>query len=474
MARGRDFTQGSIPRHLAVLFGPLLAASVFQQLYAIADALLIGYCVGAEAFAAVGIAQTLTNLLAFLMVGLASGPAVAVGHSLGARNAALARRQWGSAAVAAMAAACVLGAVAVLVAAPVLAALRSPEAMMGDALAYPLWGAASLPAVLGANLTAAMLRAQGNAAAPFVALSGAAVLNVGLDVLFMGPCGWGVAGAAAATLLSQAASALACALCLQRRQSPLRLARADLRPRARLLAPMMRRSGAASVQAASLYIGKILVQGVVNGLGTDAIVAYAAAMRIEGLAQAAGEAGQNAGVAVIAQNHGAQKPRRTRAAFLWILAMLTSSAALIGAAMFVAAGPLVYVFSAGSEGAVAEGVPYLQVIAVAYVMCLGGNAWVAHFQGRGRAAVSLVATTVQIYLRFALSLLWAPALGLVGIAWATVAGWATIHVVSLAGMYVERRRARGASPMAASSVAPVAWGRGLKSDGREANVGSSV
>lgn len=433
MARCRDFTEGSIPRHLAVLLGPLLAASLFQQLYAIADALMIAYCVGPSAFAAAGIAQTVANLLVFLAIGFAAGPAVIVGRWLGARRPDQARLAAGNALVAGTVATAVLGGASALAAVPALELLGTPSGLMGDAVAYVVWTAAGLPVVFAANLFAGLLRAAGAVTPPFAAQTVAVALNIALDGLFMAVLGWGVAGAAAATVLAQLASAVVCLCCLQRGASPLRLARVHLRPRASLVVPMARLSCAASVQAASLYAGKILVQGVVNGLGENAILAYAAAMRIEGLAQAVGEAGQNAGVAVIAQNHGACRGSRARTSFRWLFAFMTVTAALIGAAMYAGAGPLLSLFSAGSEGAVREGLPYLHLIAVGYVLCLGGNAWAARFQGQERFGVPLVATTAQIYLRFALSLLWAPSLGLAGIALATVVGWLLFHVVSLAG-----------------------------------------
>lgn len=433
MARERDFTRGSIPRHLVVLYGPLLAASIFQQLYTVADALLIGYCVGAEAFAAVGIAQTLGNLLVFLLIGLASGPAVVVGHELGGRRPQKARQAAGAAVTAGLGASAAIALAGTAAARPVLELLQTPAPLMDDALLYVLWTTASLPAVYVANLLAGFLRAAGNASVPFAALTVAALANVGLDALFMGRCGFGVEGAAAATLLAQVLVALICGCCLQRRASTLRLSRADLVPRRGEVMAMARLSSAASLQAASLYVGKILVQGVVNGLGTGAIIAYAAVLRVEGLAQAVGEAGQAAGVALISQNHGAREGVRILASFRWLLGAMTVAAVGIGAAMFVFAEPLVALFAAGDARALAEGVPYLRIIAFAYVLCLGGNAWVACFQGTGHFAPPLVATTLQIYVRVALALWWAPPLGLAGVAWATVAGWALLYVVFFAG-----------------------------------------
>lgn len=432
MARERDFTRGSIPRHLAVLFGPLLAASVFQQLYTVADALLIGYCVGSEAFAAAGIAQTLGNLLVFLLIGLASGPAVVVGHELGARRLDKARRAGGNALTAGLGVAAALAVASAAIARSTLVLLGTPPSLMNDALVYVWWTAASLPVVYAANLSAGLLRTVGNASVPFAALTTAALANIGLDYLFMGPCRLGVGGAAAATLLAQALATLICSFCLQRRSS-LRLSATDLIPRRGTVVAMARLSSAASLQAASLYVGKMLVQGVVNGLGTGAIIAYAAALRIEGLAQAAGEAGQAAGVALISQNRGARQDRRARSAFRWLLGAMALAAACIGAAMFAFAEPLLSLFSAGDRQAVAEGVPYLRIIATAYVLCLGGNAWVARFQGAGRFGVPLAATTLQIYTRVALSLWWAPMLGLAGVAWATVVGWALLYVAFCAG-----------------------------------------
>lgn len=432
MVRERDFTRGSIPRHLAVLFSPLLAASVFQQLYIVADALLIGYCVGAEAFAAAGIAQTLGNLLVFLLVGLASGPAVVVGHKLGACRLDEARRASGSALSTGLVVAVAIALASAAIARPVLALLGTPAPLMDDALVYVWWTAASLPIVYAANLSAGLLRTVGNVAAPFAALTTAAFANIGLDYLFMGPWQLGVGGAAAATLIAQVLATLICGFCLQRHSS-LRLSPPDLIPCRRTVLSMARLSSAASLQAASLYVGKILVQGVVNGLGTGAIIAYAAALRIEGLAQAAGEAGQAAGVALISQNRGAHQDDRARSAFRWLFAAVVLAAACIGAVMFVFAEPLLSLFSAGDGQAVAEGAPYLRIIAAAYVLCLGGNAWVARFQGAGRFGVPLAATTLQIYTRVALSLWWAPALGLAGVAWATVVGWTFLYVTFVGG-----------------------------------------
>ena len=179
----------------------------------------------------------------------------------------------------------------------------------------------------------------------------------------------------------------------------------------------------------SLYIGKLLVQGTVNSLGTGAISAYTAATRIEGFANSFGDSGAAAVSVFIGQNTGAKDNERVRRGYLTGQRLLAGFGVFMSLLMILFAVPaLKLVLPADSAEGLSHAVGYLRLVAVFYLFNFLGSGQSGYFHGRGRVNLPVMGTTSHITIRAILSALLAPRMGLEAVALASGLGW--VYVVS--------------------------------------------
>ena len=239
----RDMTRGGITRSLLLFALPMMAGSLLQQLYNVADTLIVGRALGRDALAAVGSAFTLMTFLTSVFLGLAMGAGALFSIYLGRKDMASLHR-------AAALALCLIGGVTAAVTAlvyvlldPILRFLQVPDSLYGDMAGYLRIIFVGLAATFLHNFFACLLRSAGNSAAPLWFLGGAALLNVGLDLLFVLVLRWGVSGAAAATVIAQYAAGLGLTIYALLRCRHMLPRRADFRfdRHIHLLGPELRR-----------------------------------------------------------------------------------------------------------------------------------------------------------------------------------------------------------------------------------------
>ncbi|WP_050622625.1 MATE family efflux transporter, partial [Clostridium phoceensis] len=317
-------TRGSIPPQLVSLALPLIFGNILQQLYNTIDAMVIGRFAGETAFAAIGVAGTVMNLFLFLLSGCCTGISVLFAQQYGSRDLAGFRQEGFLASVFGGLFTLVLSLAALLLLRPLLTLMQTPEDVARLAADYLVVIFGGLLATFFYNLCAAALRSVGDTRSALLALLAAMAANLALDLLFVARLGMGIAGAAWATVLAQLLSVALCLLYLARRYPQLLFRREDRRldrglfrrEDRRLDRGLLRRTvsyGAVSaLHQSSLYIGKLLVQGAVNSMGTPMISAYTATTRIEGFANSFGDSGAQAVSVFTAQNTGAGEERRGR------------------------------------------------------------------------------------------------------------------------------------------------------------------
>ena len=226
--RIRNMTEGS-PTKLLVTFAlPLMVGNVFQQLYTVVDTAVVGQVVGVKALAALGAADWLNWMVLGIIQGLTQGFAILMAQHFGAKDHRELSRSVGASVTLCLIFTVLLMAASQLAAYPVLSLLNTPDDIMGGALLYLRIVFGGIPAIMAYNLLASILRALGDSKTPLYAVVMAALLNAGLDLLFVMGFHWGIAGAASATVLSQAASAVCCFINV-RRITILKVHREDFR-----------------------------------------------------------------------------------------------------------------------------------------------------------------------------------------------------------------------------------------------------
>ena len=427
MDRTAVLTRGSIPQQLIWLTLPLICGNILQQLYNTVDAFIIGRFLGSDAFGAVGVAGTVMNLFIFILSGCCTGVAVLFAQFYGSRDLASFRREGFQALIFGLSVTVVLGLGGLLLLGPLLALIQTPgdiEPLVTEYLTVIFLG---LPVTFLYNLGSAALRAAGRTQAALLPLLGATLLNVGLDLLFVGGLSMGIAGAAAATVLSQGFAALLALGYLKWRLPQLLFGRADVGVDWSMLRRTVAFGLVSALQQSAVYIGKLLVQGAVNSMGSEAISAYTAATRIEGFANSFGDSGAEAISVFVAQNTGAGEKERVKRGFFTGMALMIALGLTMSLIMFVGAwASLTLMLGESGLDALEGGMAYLRLIALVYVMCFIGSAYVGLYRGIGWVSVPVIGSSLQITIRVILAYALADSWGVAGVALATGIGWSAI------------------------------------------------
>lgn len=427
MNRTAVLTQGSIPQQLIWLTLPLICGNILQQLYNTVDAFIIGRFLGGAAFGAVGVAGTVMNLFIFILSGCCTGIAVLFAQFYGSRDLASFRREGFLSLVFGLLLTAVLGLGGLLLLGPLLGLIQTPGELRPLVTEYLNVIFLGLPVTFLYNLGSAALRAAGNTLAALFPLMAATALNVGLDILFVGGFSMGIAGAAVATVLAQGFAALLALGYLRWRMPQLLFGREDLH----LDWDMLRRTASfglvSALQQSAVYIGKLLVQGAVNSMGNEAINAYTAATRIEGFASSFGDSGAEAVSVFVAQNTGAGEKKRVKRGFFTGMALMIALGLTMSLIMFVGArASLTLMLGESGLDALEGGMAYLRLIALVYVMCFIGSAYVGLYRGIGWVSVPVIGSSLQITIRVILAYALADSWGVAGVALATGIGWSAI------------------------------------------------
>ena len=189
---------------------PLMIGNVFQQLYTVVDTMVVGQVLGVSALAALGAADWLNWMMLGIIQGFAQGFSILMAQEFGAGNVKRLKKVVGNAVGLSAASAVLLLIAGESIVFPVLSLLQTPGEIIGQSMLYLRIMFAGVPIVMAYNLLASILRALGDGKTPLHAMITAAAVNIVLDIIFVMAFGWGIAGAAAATLIAQFCSSIYC------------------------------------------------------------------------------------------------------------------------------------------------------------------------------------------------------------------------------------------------------------------------
>ena len=426
----RDLTRGNISRALILFALPMIAGNLLQQFYNIADTLIVGRALGANALAAVGSAYTLMTFLTSIFLGLSMGSGALFSIYQGRGDEDSLRAGIAHAFALIMGVTVLLNVAVYTFLEPILDFLRVPDAVLGGMREYLLVIFAGLIATSLYNYFSCLLRALGNSSVPLMFLAVSALANVGLDLLFVLGFGWGVAGAAWATVLAQYASAIGILVYVLAKCKRLLPKRADLRYHPRILREIFNLSSLTCLQQSVMNFGILMVQGLVNSFGATIMAAFAAAVKIDTFAYLPVQDFGNAYSTFVAQNFGAGNTARIREGTKKAFGLSAAFSIVLSGLVIAFAQPLMRVFVDASEAdVIAAGVRYLRIEGACYV----GIGWLfllyGYFRAVQKPGMSVVLTVISLGMRVALAYALAGVVGEVGI-WAAIPiGWALADVV---------------------------------------------
>lgn len=306
----KDLTQGRPFRVLLQFSLPVIAGNLFQLFYTLADTVIVGRTLGAQALAAVGSTTIVIYFVLCFVQGFTGGFGICLAQRFGARDE---NGQRSSAAVSWLLSAGFAVIITVLFCAlahPILQWMRTPEDIYAEAYSYMFIVLLGTGATVFYNMISNMLRSLGDSRTPLFFLIFSALLNVVLDLVFILPLGMGVAGAAWATVLSQLLSAVLCTIVGMQDFDVLRTRRADFADWRRAAAKHLAVGFPMGFQMSVMCIGQLAMQTGVNSLGSVAVAGYTAATKVDQLSVLMNNAFGIALSSFVAQNYGAGQYRR--------------------------------------------------------------------------------------------------------------------------------------------------------------------
>ena len=281
ISRTTDMTQGSEMRHIIMFSLPLLAGNLLQQTYNIVDTMVVGRYLGDDALAAVGATGSITYLFYTLCIGLSVGAGIIVAQYFGAgKKKALRSAVFNSALVTAIFGV-VISLLSVPAAKPILELLKVPDKLIGDSVTYMQIACGGTIAVAAYNWINAIMRALGDSKTPLIFLGAASLLNALLDLLFVVVFKFGIAGAAWATVLTQALSAISCIVYCFAVSGEIKLTADDMHADKDMMSRCVKTGVPIAIQNGLISVSMVALQRVTNGFGETVMAAYTVSMRIE-------------------------------------------------------------------------------------------------------------------------------------------------------------------------------------------------
>ena len=425
----KDLTHGNIRKELIALALPLILGNILQQFYNTIDSFMVGRYVGHEAFAAVGVAGSVMNLFIFVLNGGCNGFSVIFAELYGQKKWELLRKESFITLALGGVFTIVLSGGSLILMNQLLNVIQTPEEIYQFVVHY-LWIIfLGLPVTFIYNWCSAVLRAAGDTVTSLWTLLLSMILNLVLDYVFIAEFHMDTKGTAIATVIAQLFSAGACLMVMRKKYPFFFFGKKEMEMDSYLLKRSANFGFVSALHQSSLYIGKLMVQGVVNTGGTDVISAYTATMRIEGFANSFSDSGGAAMSVLIAQNNGSGDRERVHRGFRTGLLMMLGMAAVLAVLMLLFTDEAVHLLMGNpSQGVLRNADQYMNVISLFYFFCFIGSSFVGLYRGIGMIKVPVIGTFIQISIRVILSWLLIGSMGLSAVALATGLGWMAIVV----------------------------------------------
>ena len=431
-ARIQSMTGGTPGKLIFTFALPLMLGNVFQQLYTVVDTMVVGKYLGVDALAALGASDWLNWMMLGIVQGLTQGFAILMARAFGAGDRGRLRDVVGSSALLSAVFSLLLVGLGQLAARPVLLLLQTPGDILPNTLLYLRIMFMGVPIVTAYNLLACILRSLGDGRTPLEAMVVASATNIGLDLLFVMVFQWGIAGAAAATLIAQLVSGLFCLYHVSKLEL-LRLERSNFRLEAGETMRLLGLGFPMAFQNCVISIGGMIVQFVVNGSGVLFIAGFTASNKLYGVLEIAATSYGYAMITYVGQNLGARKYQRVRQGMRAALAIALATSVVIAAVMLALGRGILSWFISGTPQEVEQTMSiayfYLSVMSwplpILYILHVVRSA----IQGMGNTALPMVSGVVEFVMRTATALCLPLAVGEIGIFFAEPAAWIGADVV---------------------------------------------
>ncbi len=438
MAKTRDMTTGSPTKHLILFSLPIIAGNAFQQLYSLVDSFVVGQ-VSVDALTAVSSAGWLDWLVLSLAFGLTQGFGIQVAQSFGAGDYRELQRAVGQSLLISAATVAAVEILAQTLLWPVLVAMDMPDLTIRMTESYLRIIYAGQPLVMGFNLFSSLLRSVGNSSVPLISMVAASLINIVLDFLLVMGFGWGVNGAAIATITSQGISCVICLIAVMK-LPVMRIDRSDLRIDRKMCLRLLKLGLPIAFQNLIISVGGLVLQKVVNGFRYVFVAGFNAGNRLVGLIELAGASLGSAVGTFAGQNLGAGRLDRVKMGMRRAAQLSILLAVLVGGAMLIWGKSLISLFITDPDPekvlqTLDIAYQYMAVMSVGLFMLYLLHTYRTTLQGIGDTFIPMVSGFVELVMRIACAVILPRFLGEWGVYISEIAAWGGAAVLLIWGYY---------------------------------------
>ena len=438
----KDLTTGN-PLKLILYFSlPMVVGNLFQQFYNMADSVVVGQFLGVNALAAVGSTGSINFLVLGFAMGACTGVCIPIAQAFGAGDYKTMRRYVTNAVYIAAGIAFLITLGTMLLTRQILTLMNTPADIFEDAYAYIIVVFAGTGALIFYNLLSGILRALGDSKTPLYFLIIASVLNIILDVIFVVPLRMGTAGAAYATVIGQAVSALLCLPYIRKRFPILRMEKGDWRPDGRLIRRMLGMGVPMGLQFSITAIGSIILQTAVNGLGSGAVASVTAGNKVSALVTQPMEVIGLTMATYCGQNLGAGKIRRIHKGVR--TATILGRSCAVGAFLIAALGggaiSRLFITGENVDGILDQAQHFLRVLGAFYPMLTIVLVYRNTLQGLGSSIPAMMAGLCELIGRSLVAFCLVGRFGFNAVCFASPAAWVIADVLLIAVYFAVMHR----------------------------------
>ena len=428
----KDMTTGKIMPLLVKFTIPLVLGNLFQLTYNAVDSIIVGHFVGKEALAAVGICNPISTLMILFLNGLCMGASILMGMQYGAREYDTLHRQISTTMLSGVIFSVFLTLICVIFAVPILHLMQVDPSIMVMTTQYLRIIFVGLVFTFLYNFFSSTLRALGDSNSPLYFLIISAILNIFGDLFFVVVLHAGSNGCAVSTVISEVLCCLFCIIYIQKKVPILRLGKKWMVFDSSLLKKTIAYGWASAMQQATVQLGKLGIQAIVNTMGVSVAAAFAVVNRIDDFAYTPEQNIAHAMTALMAQNKGAGKKDRMREGFRCGLVLETIYGIAVFIVCFVFARHLMMLFVKDEE-VISHGVTYLHLISVMYILPAFTNGIQGFFRGIGDLKITLISSLINMGVRVlaAAPLVLIMHLGIEALPFSYLAGWVGMLVAEL-------------------------------------------
>ncbi len=424
MNSSKEMTQGA---SLPLIFNftlPLLLGNLLQQTYSLIDAAIVGKFLGINALASVGASSSVIFLILGFCNGCCCGFGIPVAQKFGARDYATMRQYIHIALRLAVGMSVSIAVITSLLCAGILRMMQTPELIFRDAYLYLLVTFIGVPCTFFYNLLSSIIRALGDSKTPFYFLLFSTILNIVLDLFCILVLGWGVAGAAIATVVAQGISAALCYFYMYRHFPIMKMEKGEEQFDSTLAKNMLGIGVPMGLQFSITAIGSIMLQSSNNALGTACVAAFTAAMRIKMFFLCPFETLGIAMATYVGQNYGAGKPERVWQGIKSSSLMMAIYAVFTFAVLMLFSRQILYMFVDPSETEILKDATLFLHVAATFFPLVGVLCILRYsIQGAGFTNLAMFSGVAEMLARILVSLIAVPIWGYVAVCFGDSTAW---------------------------------------------------